>query len=130
MSSLRKTMARVHDNCHYRQSWSMSPPFQFCGKSTILHVHFTVYLALSISHFALYQHPPPDRTAMKNQKLTPAALEGKQFRWTMQEPVWQERLVFCLLFLCVMFLIHAIIYIYIYIYYFFYYIYIFLFIRF
>ena len=30
---------------------------------------------------------------MKNQKLTPAALGGKQFRWAMQEPVWQERSV-------------------------------------
>ena len=49
-----------------------------------------LFLRNSISHFALYQHPPPKGTAMKNQKLTPAALRGKQFRWAMQESVWQE----------------------------------------
>ena len=29
VSSLRKTMARVRDNCRCRQSWSMSPPSPF-----------------------------------------------------------------------------------------------------
>ena len=45
VSSLRKTMARVRDNCRCCHSWSMSPPPAFRGKSTILHVHFAVYLA-------------------------------------------------------------------------------------
>ena len=84
-----------------------------------IYFHHLVCIAASrISHFALYQHPPPNATAMKNQKLTPAALRGKKFRWAMQEPVRQERLVcfVCALFVCVMFIIYAIIYIYIYIY--------------
>ena len=31
----------------------------------------------TILHFAYYQHPPPDMTAMKKQKLTPATRRGK-----------------------------------------------------
>ena len=67
VSSLRQTMARVCDNCRCRQSLEHVATVsisQFRGKSTILHVHFTV-LRSSISHFALYQHPPPDGPARR-----------------------------------------------------------------
>ena len=92
---------------------------QFHGKCTIMHVLFAVYFANSISHFAfsLYQHPPLKGTAMKNQKLTPAALAGMQFRWAVQDLVWKEMSVcfVCVLFFYVMFIIYYI-YLYIYIY--------------
>ena len=109
VSSLRKTMARVRDNCRCRQSWSMSPPSPFRGKSTILHVHFAVYLS-SISHFTFCFIPTPTTrwASKKNQSSTPAALGDKQFRWAMHEPVWQERSV-CL-FLCYSFVVFVLSY--------------------
>ena len=62
----KKTRARVRDNCRCSQSWSMLPPSpfrnfaenqQFCTfiSPSILHS--------SISHLALYKHPPPDGPA-------------------------------------------------------------------
>ena len=76
----------------------MSPPPSFRNSRKIHNFarsfrRLSYVVASRILHFALYQHPPPDGTAMKNQKLTTAALGGKQFRWAMQEPVWQERSV-------------------------------------
>ena len=53
---------------------------------------------------------------MKNQKLTPAALGGKQFTWVMQEPVWQERLVCFVCYSCIVSNSCDYIYIYNYIY--------------
>ena len=90
---------RVRDNYRCRWSWSMSPPSTF--RNFTENPQFCMFFSPSIwhnsiSHFALYQHPPPKGTAIKNQKLTFAALGGKQFRWAMQQPVWQKRSVFCL----------------------------------
>ena len=103
MSYHRKMMARVHQNCRCHQSWSMSPPTpfrNFAENPQIFTLISPSILRSSISHFALYQHPPPDETALKNQKLTPAALGGKQCRWAMHKPVWQERSVCFVSVLC------------------------------
>ena len=68
VSSLRKTMARVRDNCRCRQSWSMSPPSPF--RNFAENPQFCMFISPSIlrsriSHFALYQHPPPDGPARR-----------------------------------------------------------------
>ena len=83
VSYRRKMTVRVRDNCRCYWSWSMSPPSPF--RNFAENPQFCTFflpsiLRNSISHFILYQHLPPKGTAMKNQKLTPAALGGKQFR--------------------------------------------------
>ena len=68
VSSLRKTMARVRGNCRCRQSWSMSPPspfHNFAENQQFCTFILPSILRSSISHFALYQHPPPDGSARK-----------------------------------------------------------------
>ena len=74
VSYRQKMMVRVRDNCHCLWSWSMSPPSSF--RNFVENPQFCTFvspssLCNSISHFVLYQHPPPKWTAMKNQKLTP-----------------------------------------------------------
>ena len=93
MSSLRKTMARVRDNCRCRLSWSMSPPSPF--RNFAENPQFCTFLSpsilrSSISHSAFCFIPTPTTkwARKKSQSLTPAALGGKQFRWPMHEPVW------------------------------------------
>ena len=71
--------ARVHDNCRCRQSWSMSPPSPF--RNFVENPQFCTFispsiLCNSISHFSLYQHPPPDRSngTLTTSKSSPAMI--------------------------------------------------------
>ena len=68
VSSLRKTMARVRDNFRCRQSWSMSPlsPFRnFAENPQFCTFISPSIMCSSISHFALYQLPPPEEPARR-----------------------------------------------------------------
>ena len=80
-------VAVSHGACrlHFTNSWE-NPQFYTFILPSILHS--------SISHFAFCFIPTPTTTRDSNEEpeveLTLAALGGKQFRWAMQEPVWQE----------------------------------------
>ena len=93
VSSFRKTMTPVRDNCGCRQSWSMSPPSPF--RNFAENPQFCMFISpsilrSSISHFTFCFIPTTTTrwASEMNQYLTPAALGGKQFRWPMHEPVW------------------------------------------
>ena len=94
------------------------------------HVLFTLFCATA----SRILHPPPNGKAMRNQKLTPAALGGKQFEiGHAGSCVIRKVSVFCLCVILVCYVYNLCFYLYIYIYIYIYlyiYVYIIIYIRF
>ena len=100
--------------CHIVKKWrraSMTTAVAVSREACCHHLHFAEnpqfctfilppILRNSISHFAFCFVPTP--TTRRDSIEEPAALESKQCRWAMQEPVWQEWSVcfVSVLFLC------------------------------